>query len=124
MAKPSDSRRANEIVNGNPAAILAPETSFDGFAAWIKRVSLLVTPDTSAVHLAAAFNVPSVVLYVQSNPELKIWEPYKTPSESLVTPVDDLTTISVDQVLRAIDRLVHRDGGVRSLQRQLSRKLP
>ena len=96
--------------------VLAPETSFDGFAAWIKRVSLLVTPDTSAVHLAAAFNVPSVVLYVQSNPELRIWEPYKAPSVPLVTSVDDLTTISVAQVHQAVQTLVRREGVDRILQ--------
>jgi ADP-heptose:LPS heptosyltransferase len=123
LAKPSDSERAKEIIAGYPGAFMAPETSFDGFAAWIKRVSLLVTPDTSAVHLAAAFNVPSVVLYVQSNPELRIWEPYKTPSESLVTAVDDLSMISVDQVRLAIEKLVRREDGVRSLQHRLSREL-
>ncbi|MEX2115502.1 MAG: glycosyltransferase family 9 protein [Bacteroidota bacterium] len=120
LSKPSDSARAKDIVNGKEGVILAPETSFDGFAAWIKRVSLLVTPDTSAVHLAAAFNVPSVVLYVQSNPELRIWEPYKTPSESLISTVDDLTTISVDQVRLAVQRLLHRDDLPRVLQNHVT----
>ncbi|MEX2190673.1 MAG: glycosyltransferase family 9 protein [Bacteroidota bacterium] len=105
LSKPSDAGRTKEIIVGKSGVITAPETTFDGFAAWIKRLSLLVTPDTSAVHLAAAFYVPSVVLYVQSNPELRIWEPYNAVSEALISPLDDLKTISVDQVRMAVQRV-------------------
>lgn len=118
LSKPSDSERAKEIANGKSGVIIAPETTFDGFAAWIRHLSLLVTPDTSAVHLAAAFRIPSVVLYVQSNPELRIWEPYKTVSEPLISPVDDLTTITVDQVRLAVRRLVANSNVLQPAKRE------
>lgn len=103
---PSDRSRALQIVDGTAGVILTPEThSFDQFAALIQRLSLLITPDTSAVHLAAAFQVPAVVLYVQSNKELRIWDPYNSPGETLVTDVDDLTTIPPRDVLAAVKRL-------------------
>lgn len=103
---PSEKIQAAEIAMSFPNVILSPEThSFDQFAALIQRLSLLVTPDTSAVHLAAAFQIPSVVLYVQSNKDLRIWDPYNAPSETLVTDVDDLTTIPPQKVLAAIRRL-------------------
>lgn len=108
LSKPSDRERAQEIASGNDRVILAPQTTFDQFAALIKRLDMLITPDTSAVHLAAAFDIPSVILYVQSNRNLSIWEPLNTVSESIVTMVDDLTAISVDQVLAAYDRLQKR----------------
>ncbi|MCI0706124.1 MAG: glycosyltransferase family 9 protein [Ignavibacteriae bacterium] len=96
---PRDEQHVRTIADSLANAVVCPPTdSFDQFAAVIKRLNILVTPDTSAVHLAAAFQIPSVVLYVQSNKELRIWEPYNAPTVSLVTDVDDLTAISVSAV--------------------------
>jgi ADP-heptose:LPS heptosyltransferase len=104
---PDDKRIAEKIAAPFSDVLLSPEThSFDQFAAMIQRLNFIISPDTSAVHVAAAFQVPSVVLYVQSNPNLRIWDPYNSPSETLVTPVDDLTTIPPEQVFEAFGRLV------------------
>jgi ADP-heptose:LPS heptosyltransferase len=72
----------------------------------IKRSRYLITPDTAAAHLAAAFNIPAVVLYVQSDPSLRIWEPYGSRSECVVTDVDDLKSISVDRVVGAFRNIL------------------
>jgi len=108
LYKPSDRDRAEEIGKAAPAALLAPELNFNEFAALIRRLHVLITPDTSAVHLASAFRIPSVVLYVQSDTNLRIWEPYKTPCEPIVTMVDDLSTIPVPRVFEALQRLVKK----------------
>jgi len=106
---PADRRQAEEIARPFDSALLSPAThSFDEFAAVVKLLGMLVTPDTSAVHLAAAFHIPAVVLYVQSNKELRIWEPYGSVCETLVTDVDDLTTIPPDRVFEAIERLMKK----------------
>jgi ADP-heptose:LPS heptosyltransferase len=107
LFQPSDEAEAREIARPFPTVVLSPRTnSFDHFAALVERVNYLLTPDTSAVHLAAAFRIPCVVLYVQSNKQLRIWEPYGTPCETLVTDVDDLTQISPQAALRAFERLM------------------
>ena len=106
LYQPIDKAVAQAIVQPFEDVLLSPETdTFDQFAALVQQLWVLVTPDTSAVHLAAAFSIPSVVLYVQSNKELRIWEPYGSLSESLVADVDDLRTISFDQVVQAFQRL-------------------
>jgi ADP-heptose:LPS heptosyltransferase len=51
--------------------------------------------------MAAAFGVPSVVLFGASDPV--IWAPWKTAAESIVT--DDIRTLSVERVLAAAARL-------------------
>jgi len=103
---PKDKYNAEKIAADSPRTWFSPTTnSFDQFASFIQRLSVLVTPDTSAVHLAAAFTIPSVVLYVQSNKDLRIWEPYHTPTESLIADVDDLTTIRASEVFSAFQRL-------------------
>jgi ADP-heptose:LPS heptosyltransferase len=109
LYQPADRRQAEEIARPFEGVLLSPAThSFDEFAAVVKLLGLLVTPDTSAVHLAAAFHIPAVVLYVQSNKELRIWEPYGSVCETLVTDVDDLTTIPPDRVFDAIERLMKK----------------
>ena len=111
LYKPSDEGRARRIRDAAPWCTLSPRTpSFDHFAALVRHLAVLVTPDTSAVHLASAFQIPSVVLYVQSNKELRIWDPYRTPCESIVTEMDNLSIIDPAEVLHAIERLLARVG--------------
>ena len=99
LYQPSDREVAESIVRPFPDVFLSPETkTFDQFAAFVQRLWMLITPDTSAVHLAAAFNIPSVVLYVQSDKDLRVWEPYGSVSATLVADVDDLRAIPVEQV--------------------------
>jgi ADP-heptose:LPS heptosyltransferase len=97
-------------VQGYSHVALSPLTStFDQFAALIKHISLLISPDTSAIHLASAFHIPSVVLYVQSDKALRIWEPYGSDYEVVVTDVDDLSTIPVPDVEQAFIKLAGRN---------------
>lgn len=106
LFQPSDRTVAQGIAKPFPEVILSPETrTFDQFSGMVERLWILITPDTSAVHLAAAFSIPSVVLYVQSNKDLRVWEPYGSRSETVVTEVDDLRTISVQSVTEAVERL-------------------
>ncbi len=107
LYKPSQKQLAEEITEGFDRVVASPPThSFDEFAALIKHLRVLITPDTSAVHLAAAFGVPSVVMYVQSDKNLRIWDPYRTRSEVLIADVDNLRVISPIQVFEATERLL------------------
>lgn len=108
--KPEHRKRAVEIAGSSAAKISPLTNSFDEFAAFIERMSLLITPDTSAVHLASAFHIPAVVLYVQSDKELRIWEPFNTEYETIVTNIDDLSTIPEKPVEEAVDRIIKRTG--------------
>lgn len=105
LFKDSDRGRAEEIARDRSGVEVAPQFSFDEFAAAISEAGLLVTPDTAAVHLAAAFGVKAVCMFIQSDRNLRIWDAYKSPSENLVTDVDDLSKIAVDDVRKAVKRL-------------------
>jgi ADP-heptose:LPS heptosyltransferase len=108
LAKPQDAGRCAEIAAGIPTATICPALTFDQFAAAVAGASVLITPDTAAVHLAAAARVPAVVLYVQSDPELRIWDPYRSPSEAVITSSRTLADVSVEDVLEAFERLSRR----------------
>jgi ADP-heptose:LPS heptosyltransferase len=109
LFKPSHIGQAEQIVHGIQHAYASPVTeTFDQFAALIKNLGLLITPDTSAVHLAAAFGVPSIVMYVQSDKNLRIWDPYGSPSELLVSEIDDLRRITPEMVIQSVDKILRR----------------
>jgi ADP-heptose:LPS heptosyltransferase len=111
LYQPSDKPVAQAITEPFPDVLLSPETkTFDQFAALVQALWILITPDTSAVHLAAAFSIPSVVMYVQSNKDLRIWEPYGSLSETVVTDIDDLRLIPQTDVFNALDRLIRQLG--------------
>jgi ADP-heptose:LPS heptosyltransferase len=110
LYKPAHTGLAKEIIAGVNNAALSPLTkTFDQFAALIQNVKLLVSPDTSAIHLASAFHKPVLALYVQSNKNLRIWEPYGVDYETIVTAIDDLSTIPFEQVTAAFERLIQRN---------------
>jgi ADP-heptose:LPS heptosyltransferase len=111
LCQPSDKSVAQTIAQPFPEVLLSPATvTFDQFASLVQTLWLLITPDTSAVHLAAAFSIPSVAMYVQSNKDLRIWEPYGSLSETVVTDVDDLQSISQTEVFKAVEKLVRHIG--------------
>jgi len=107
LCTPRDIARAETIHQRCPRTVLAPSVEdFNRFAALIETLDILLTPDTSTVHLAAAFNIPSVILYVHDKPYLMPCTPYRTRSEAVITHHSDLSAVSVEEVLEAIGRLI------------------
>lgn len=95
LAGPSDdlsSFRAHRVFQGTLSeakAVLSKATVFAG-------------NDSGPAHVAAAFGVPSVVLFSTSNPV--IWGPWRTESEIVVAP-DGMRSLSVSRVVAALERL-------------------
>ncbi|MBV9505419.1 MAG: glycosyltransferase family 9 protein [Acidobacteriia bacterium] len=68
----------------------------------LAAAAVFVGNDSGPAHMAAAFGVPSVVLFGNSDPE--IWGPWRTTSEVISSPAG-IHEIRTDQVLQALDRL-------------------
>lgn len=68
----------------------------------LSKAVLFAGNDSGPAHMAAAFAVPSVVLFGASNPA--IWGPWRTESEIIVAP-DGLSKVSISRVITALDRL-------------------
>jgi heptosyltransferase III len=64
--------------------------------------SVFVGNDSGPAHMAAAFGVPSVVLFGTSDPE--IWGPWRATSEVLFAP-EGIHTVPVSRVVEALPRL-------------------
>ncbi len=70
--------------------------------ALLAGAALFVGNDSGPAHMAAAFGVPSVVIFGSSDPA--IWGPWRTASEILTAPAG-IAGVTTDQVLSALERL-------------------
>jgi|SRR6185312_1147062 len=95
LAGPQDEAtpfRAHQVVQGklgDAKAIISKAVAFIG-------------NDSGPAHLAAAFGIPSVVLFTKSNPA--IWGPWRTENQTIVAP-EGFQTVSVSRVIAALERL-------------------
>jgi heptosyltransferase III len=95
IAGPNDDAspfRAHQVFQGTLAQMKAV----------LSKASVFIANDSGPAHVAAAFSVPSVVLFSTSNPA--IWGPWRTQAEIVVAP-EGLEKVSVSRVIAALERL-------------------
>ena len=88
-------------------APFAPHAVLKGSLEQVKGVlanaALFIGNDSGPAHMAAAFGVPSLVLF--STSDAAIWGPWQTESEVIVTR-DGIDKVSVSRVIAALERLL------------------
>lgn len=104
------SLKLQPVFIGGPGDDLSPFVGFRTLSgaslAELKSVmsgaSLFVGNDSGPAHMAAAFGVPVVVIFGNSDPV--VWAPWRTASQSIVAqgPIEN---VAVEEVLAAVDRL-------------------
>ena len=68
----------------------------------LATASLFVGNDSGPAHIAAAFDIPLVVLFGESDPV--IWAPWRAHAQTLIAN-GPMERIPVEQVRKAIDAL-------------------
>jgi ADP-heptose:LPS heptosyltransferase len=78
------------------------------FAALIKESCLLITPDTSAVHFASAFDIPIIALYNNVDWNLKRFAPLSTINKVLVSNnSNSINSIEVNEVIKSAEEILN-----------------
>jgi ADP-heptose:LPS heptosyltransferase len=100
---PRDTDEVAAVAAATDLRPVPPLTSLHEFAAMIHEFDVVLTPDTSVVHLAAAWKIPTVGLY-HRQPGVMPWLPYRSPYRSVI---DDrgIGWIPLDAVTAALDQL-------------------
>jgi ADP-heptose:LPS heptosyltransferase len=93
-----------EAIAGATGVEPVPPLPFHAFASIIHECDLLLTPDTSVVHLAAAWKIPAVVLF-REDPHTLPWVPYRSPHRAIVQP-GPLAGIALERVIEALTQLI------------------
>lgn len=103
---PADRRRAEAVRDlcGAARPLIVPDGfSIQDVTALLARMALLVSPDTSLIHIARSLDVPVVGLYPKMTANLRRWAPYGQ-SKGVVESPSGLSIADIDPaaVLRAI----------------------
>lgn len=102
---PADADEVATLATDLGARAVPATGSFHAFAAALHRCDMILTPDTSVVHLAAAWKTPTVALY-HAGPSQGLWLPYRTPHRAL-RDARDLRLIPRAEVAAAVTSLYH-----------------
>jgi heptosyltransferase-3 len=70
--------------------------------ALMSKAAVFIGSDSGPAHMAAAFGIPSIVMFSTTNPA--IWGPWRTESEVIVA-CEGLKTVTVSRIIAALERL-------------------
>lgn len=105
----SNEKQLNEIKENVPNVAAPFVNSFEQFTAMMSTCDIILTPDTSVVHLCSAFNIPCIALYTYSNnPNVGMpWEPRSKHSKALkISDKETLGLIKITDVLVALNQII------------------
>ena len=106
ICSPEDLEDAKKISENK--SIIFYSENYNEFAAMISELSFLITPDTAAVHLASAFQVPVFGIYVKYNTSEMIWSPYKSDFDCVVTEGPTLKNIEFEEVINKLKPFIEK----------------
>jgi len=98
-------RRAIE-ASGTNVVVSPPTGNLCEVSVMVARLRLLVSPDTSLVHVASATGTPVVGLYNNERGNQTRFGPFLVPHEIVASPTTRVSDISVDSVADAVRRLL------------------
>jgi ADP-heptose:LPS heptosyltransferase len=105
VCTPSDRGRATELAGTCESRVqLLPDgLSFLGASAIVRKLDLLISPDTSLVHVARSFRVPVVAMYPAHQLNLAKYHPYRQRDSVVVSGnIRDIQDISVSDVIAKV----------------------
>jgi ADP-heptose:LPS heptosyltransferase len=109
ITTPDERRRGEELIAsiGRSVSLLPPGLSLMEVSALISGLDLLISPDTSLVHIARAFRVPVVGLYSRFMKNFLLWRPFDQEVGAVVANDDNnIFDITVDQVFDTLCRVI------------------
>jgi len=106
---PAERKRGERIRShfGSSVYLIPDGLSLVQACAIIKHLDLLVTPDTSLVHIARSFKVAVVGLYSRFMKNFLLWRPYGQDGGAVVSQCDgNIFDITPEQVMKSFDKVV------------------
>ena len=75
--------------------------SFADFAGILAAASMVLSPDTSVVHLLSAFHTPCLAFFVEDTTGTAYWTPYDSPNECIISGGPTINDVSQEMVLKS-----------------------
>ncbi|MCX6148068.1 MAG: hypothetical protein NTW25_12605 [Candidatus Kapabacteria bacterium] len=97
---------AKEIKTETKFGVLSPKTkNINNFAAMLLTCDIIITPDTSVIHFASAFDIKCIGIFSKEKDAPAPWTPYKTKSINLITE-KEISSIKPDTVFKAFQKIL------------------
>lgn len=106
---PSDRDKAVALANkfDRSVDVIPPGLNLLEVSAIISKFRLLITPDTSLVHIARSFRVPVVGLYTRFAKNFELWRPFDQKGGAVISGNDyNIFDIEVDELFDEVVRLM------------------
>jgi ADP-heptose:LPS heptosyltransferase len=103
LHSPAERERAQAIADA-AGVTLAYTPGVREALAMVATAHFVFTPDTSIVHAASAFRIPTVAMITSD--QMVRWGLFGTVGEVVVCPGEVLATVSLEKVIEAIDKIV------------------
>lgn len=103
LSAPKDRDKVSLI--GNPNYFIS--VSFDEFAGVISHLRILFSPDTAAIHIASACNVPVFGIYVHDTKEM-IWSPVNVDFDFVETTEHNFENLEPEPVIRKFKTFIEK----------------
>ncbi|NTV02701.1 MAG: glycosyltransferase family 9 protein [Chlorobiaceae bacterium] len=109
FSSPGDIEAKRKLEAPHPNVLATPSTR-NLYEVWkiVDRLKLLVTPDTSLVHVAACSDKPLVALYRFNPSDSRLFAPLSTLQEVLVSPTEDVVDIDNAVAAYAVRSMLER----------------
>lgn len=109
VSAPADNPMVQDIVDATANAHAFPTASIIEVFSVVKRAQIVISPDTSVVHIAAAFDIPIVALFWNNPNNIIKFKPLSTRSRLVTLPERGgaVADIAVDDVTESYISLIN-----------------
>jgi len=107
FSMPSRSVEKEILENKHQNILKTPKTkSFSDVVELIKNIDILISPDTSLIHVASSFNKKIVGIYRNNPIHHKRFYPFVTNFKQIISKTDFLKDVIIDEVYEAVSELI------------------
>ncbi len=111
ITAPNDRERGEALVNKLDGSVshVPPKLNLMEVSALLSKLDILISPDTSLIHIARSFRIPVVGLYCSAKKNFQRWRPYEQEEGAVVSNHDghifDIMPEQVfDRVIQVLDQ--------------------
>ncbi|RTY36812.1 lipopolysaccharide heptosyltransferase family protein [Chlorobium phaeovibrioides] len=110
LSGPSELESKRNLERNCPNIIPSPATgNLYEASRIVETLELLVTPDTSLIHIASATATPVIGLYREAPQDITRFGPFRIPGELVISPTGEVAGISPDSVKKAVEKQLQRE---------------
>ena len=108
FSAPKDLEAKRELEQPNPNVLLSPSTAnIYEVGEIVRQLKILITPDTSLVHIASCSDTPLIALYRKHLADRTLFSPLSTLQEVIVSPTPDVIDIESSKVSLALRKMLN-----------------